>query len=256
MYEPVILELKVGWPNPAALVANRQDLWESREQAEKALRRSLRKWDRRVVDRYLEFGLRPVPTRLYNQDKDPQLPSSAVTLTTTKHQEAWTYSTPNLEPESPDLDRLLLPDWDPKTERYHSFARPECLRAMRNLPFIRPSVLYVFGSKSYVSLPQWQEERMTTTGTGIGGSGGAAKGMVEKVVFEGASHTLVYEEIDRSAEVAADWLRRWFQGWLADEKLLAEHQSKKSDPDMVKLSEASLKVTRMKAGSKRPQAKL
>lgn len=96
---------------------------------------------------------------------------------------------------------------------------------------------------------------MLTTGTGVGGSGGAAHGMVEKAVLD-ASHTLVFEQIDKCAEVAADWTQRWYQSWLADEKVLAEYKSKRSDADMIRASESSIQVTRMKLGSKRPAAKL
>jgi hypothetical protein len=96
---------------------------------------------------------------------------------------------------------------------------------------------------------------MRVTGTGVGGSGGAAQGMVEKCVFD-ASHTIVFEQTDTCAKVAADWVQRWYQGWLANEKVLAEYQSKRSDVDMIRASEATLQVARMKAGSKRPAAKL
>ncbi|KAJ5594735.1 toxin biosynthesis protein [Penicillium hispanicum] len=261
LYEPIILDVGASRSqseqrNPAALVAHRRDLWESREKAEIGLRKSLRKWDPRVVDRYLEFGLRPVPTRLYNQHQDPQLPTSAVTLTTTKHQEMWTFAIPNLEPESAGLDRLLLADWDVQNERPYGFARPECAAAMRDLPFLRPSVLWVFGGESYFSFAASQDSKMHATGTGAGGNGGVAKGMVEKAVIEGASHTLVFEEIDRSAEVAADWVGRWFQSWLSDEKILADYQSKRSDRDMLRVSEESLKTIRMTTWNKRPNGKL
>lgn len=255
LYEPVIFDRSFGEFNPAKFVARRQDLWESREKAEATIRKIQRTWDPRVVKNYLQFGIRPIPTRLYNQQSDPNLPSSAITLTTSRHQESWSYTIPNLEPESPVLDRLLLPDWDPEKERPRSYARPECSASMRSLPFVRPSVLWVFGSRSYLSAPEAQDAKMRATGTGIGGSGGAANGMVEKVVLD-SSHVLVFEQIDKCAEVAADWVRRWFQGWLEDEKVLAEYKSKRSDAHMIRASEAGLQVTRMKWNSKRPAAKL
>jgi hypothetical protein len=80
--------------------------------------------------------------------------------------------------------------------------------------------------------------------------------MVKKVVLENASHTLVFEQIDPSAEVAAEWVQGWLQGWLADEKRLAGYQSKRSDPGMVKASDGSLRATRMPPFSKRPKGKL
>lgn len=257
LYEPVIFDEGLHPPvNPAKFVANRRDLWGSRDAAEVALRKSLRKWDPRVVDRYLQFGIRPVPTRLYNKETDPNLPDSAMTLTTTRHQESWSYTLPNLEPESAGLDRLLLADWDPNTERHLSFGRPECWSSMRNLPYLRPSVLWVFGGRSYLSPPESQDSKVRSTGTGVGGSGGADQGMVKKEVFADASHTLVFEQIDQSAGAAAHWVQHWFQGWLADEKLLAGYQSKRSEPGMVKASGGSLRTASMPPFSERPKGKL
>ena len=251
LYEPVILD-EVGMDvSPAKFISKRQDLWETREKAEVSLRKTFRNWDPECIKRYLQFGLRPIPTRLYNRETESNLPTSAVTLTTTKHHEAWSTAMPNLEPESAGLDRLILADWDPVTERPFSFARPECWAAMRALPFLRPSVLWVFGSRSYLSWPRAQDSKLRVTGTGVGGSGGAAQGMVEKAVLEGGSHTLVFEQINWSAENAADWIGRWFQGWLVDEELLAGYQSKRSDAVTGKASEESLRAVQNKP-TKRP----
>jgi hypothetical protein len=80
--------------------------------------------------------------------------------------------------------------------------------------------------------------------------------MVKKIVFEDASHTLVFEQIDQSAEAAAEWVQSWFQGWLADERLLAGYQSKRSESGMVKASEGSLRTAMMPPLSERPKGKL
>ncbi|KAL4982171.1 Alpha/beta hydrolase family-domain-containing protein [Aspergillus falconensis] len=253
LFEPVIVEVAFGGPNPAMISAQRRDLWESREKATESLSRGLRKWDPRVRDRYLRFGLRPVPTRLYNPADNPKIPKTAVTLITTKHQEAWSYSTPNLEPSSAGLDRLLLPDWDAEQQRPYLFSRPECWSAMRNLPFLRPSVLWVFGGKSWLSPPDAQDGKMRATGTEVGGSGGAAQGMVEKAVLEEGSHNVVLEEVGWSAEVAADWIRRWYKGWLEDETFWKGYQSKNSDADMLRLSEAAMEAAKKPTGTKRPE---
>ncbi|KAL4939888.1 hypothetical protein BDV06DRAFT_224608 [Aspergillus oleicola] len=253
LFEPVILEVAFGGPNPAIISALRRDLWESPEKATASLTKSLHQWDPRARDRYLRFGLRPVPTRLYNPSNDPKVPKTAVTLTTTKHQEAWSYSTPNLEPESAGLDRLLLPDWDPEQERPYLFSRPECWSAMRNLPFLRPGVLWVFGGRSYLSPPDAQDAKKRATGTGVGGSGGAAKGMVEKAVLAEGSHTLVFEQVDWSASVCARWVGRWYESWLNDEKFWHEYRSKNSDAEMLTLSEAALEAAQKPVGTKRPE---
>ncbi|GAD98777.1 toxin biosynthesis protein [Paecilomyces variotii No. 5] len=257
LFEPVILEVAFGGPTPAIMASRRRDFWESPEKAAESLNKGLRTWDPRARDRYLRFGLRGVPTPLYNPAKDPKVPQTAVTLTTTKHQEAWNFSIPNLESES--LDRLLLPDWDPEQERPYLFSRPECWSAMRNLPFVRPSVLWIFGGRSFLSLPDAQDSKMRVTGTGIGGSGGAAKGMVEKAVLPKGNHTLVFENPDWCASVTADWVRRWFKGWLEDEKFWREYKSKSSDAEGLRLSKEAFQIAQLPVGTKRaekPKGKL
>jgi hypothetical protein len=251
LYEPVIIQTGFGGPNPSVMAVHRRDIWESGAKAESSLRRGLGKWDSRARDRYLRFGLRSVPTPLYDPAKDTKVPATAVTLTTTKHQEAWGYSIPSFEPESAGLDRLLLPDWDPVSERPYLFSRPECWSSMRSLPFVRPSVLWVFGAQSYLSPPEEQDAKMQATGSGVGGSGGAAQGMVEKAVLDQGSHLMVFEEVNWSATVAADWIGRWFRGWLEDEKFWREYKSKKSDADMLRGTEAWVKVTEFPMFTKR-----
>ncbi|GAB1206084.1 hypothetical protein APSETT445_004765 [Aspergillus pseudonomiae] len=257
LIEPVILEVAFGGPNPAMMASRRRDLWESPEKAVASLTKGLAKWDPRARDRYLRHALRPVPTRLYNPATDPKVPPTAVTLTTTKHQESWNFFTPNLERE--ELDRLLLPDWDVEKERPYLFSRPECWSAMRNLAYVRPSVLWVFGGRSFLSLPDAQDSKMRTTGTGTGGSGGVAKGMVEKAVLPKGGHTLVFEQVDWCASTVADWTQRWFRGWLEDEKFWEEYQNRGSDAEGVRMSEEAFQIAQMPVGTKRgekPKAKL
>jgi hypothetical protein len=100
---------------------------------------------------------------------------------------------------------------------------------------------------------------MRATGTGIGGSGGAAKGMVEKAVLPKGNHTVVFEQPDWCASVSADWLKRWFSNWLEDEKFWRTYKSKHSDEDMLRLSDEAFQITQMHVGTKRtekPKGKL
>ncbi|GIJ84827.1 hypothetical protein Asppvi_003678 [Aspergillus pseudoviridinutans] len=255
LYEPVIFGEPFGGPNPAVTAVLRRDLWPSREKAEMQLRRGFARCDPRVLDRYLRFGLRSVPTRLYNPENDPNIPKTAVTLTTSKHQEAWAYTIPNLEPESAGLNDLLLPDWDPVLERPAPFSRPEAWAAFRNLPFVRPSVLWVFGGRSWLSPPVAQDSKLRATGTGIGGSGGVSKGMVDKAVSPKATHLVAFEEVDWCAQVAATWIEKWFARYLKEEEFWRTYQSKKSDPEMLRNSEASIRVAKVVIGSRGGVAK-
>ncbi|RLL96295.1 hypothetical protein CFD26_101286 [Aspergillus turcosus] len=255
LYEPIIVKEHFEGPNPAIMAVLRRDLWPSREKAEMQLRRAFARLDPRVLDRYLHFGLRPVPTLLYNPENDPNIAKTAVTLTTSKHQEAWAYTIPNLEPESAGLDDLLLHDWDPILERPFAFSRPDAFAAFRSLPLVRPSVFWVYGGRSPFSPPPAQESKLQATGTGIGGSGGVAKEMVDKTVSPKGTHLVVFEEVGWCAEVAASWIEKWFGRYLKEEEFWRTYQSKKSDPQMLRNSEASIRVAKMVLGPRGGVAK-
>ncbi|MCJ1476314.1 hypothetical protein MMC13_004980 [Lambiella insularis] len=68
---------------------------------------------------------------------------------------------------------------------------------LSNLPILRPSVLYVFGQLIPMSTTLLQNEKMATTGTGVGGSGGELEGRVTKVVLSNAGHLLTMEAGDK-----------------------------------------------------------
>ena len=254
LIDPVFLDQSpdVGAP-PALLTIPRRDIWDTREKAESSLRKAFRSWDPRAVDKYLQYGLREVPTPLYDSTRNKDIASAAVTLTTTKHQEAWMYAQTNLEPREAGLDRLLLPDWDPLIELPHISSRPECLITMRNLPLIRPSVLYVFGEKSHLAPTKEQDKKVSRTGVGTGGSGGAEEGRVEKSVVPKASHLVVFERPNETASAAADWIRRWREGWLADEETMRKYGTKISEDGMLRMSKAWMDAATVPVDAPRPK---
>ncbi|RAL10366.1 putative toxin biosynthesis protein [Aspergillus homomorphus CBS 101889] len=284
LIEPVILDFAgrtAGSPNPSRSAALRKDLWPSRPAAEAALHKTLlRKWDPRAAARYMQYGLRNLPTRLYpdvdtnnitTSSSPPHTahddtivsaitsnpPASAVTLTTTKHHEAWSYSVPNLEPARAGLDYLLLPDWDAEFERPYMVSRPECQVSMHNLPFVRPSVLWVFGGRSYLSPPEEQEKKVSLTGSGTGGSGGVKEGMVQKAVLEKGSHMLVVENVEWCAKTAGAWLASWFRRYALEEQFWREYRSKKSEGgEMLRASKQGLEASLGPLGVERPKGKL
>ncbi|KKK21440.1 hypothetical protein AOCH_000133 [Aspergillus ochraceoroseus] len=114
------------------MVESGHDIWNKKAEAEaeESLWKPLRRYDPRVFDLYMRYGLRSVPTSLY-PNTESEFPPTAVTLTTTKHQEAWNLTIPNFEPESADTDRYLLPDWEPRhrTPRLVFQARGLCRMA-------------------------------------------------------------------------------------------------------------------------------
>jgi len=254
LYEPIIINLtnRDGTPNPAATSTTRRDIWDSRSKAEATFRKAFKSWDPRALEAYLKYGLREVPTALYNSTIDPTIPATAVTLTTTKHQEAWSYTQANFETKDAGLDRLLLPDWDQNNDVNYLINRTECSITMRNLPHLRPNVLYIFGGKSPMSSAKAQDEKMETTGSGIGGSGGVAEGKVEKAILPESGHLLVFEDVKECAIVSAEWTMSWFRQWLKDEKFLREYGSRKSDRDMRRGSEAWVKIRKATNMTPRP----
>ncbi|CAI6241892.1 unnamed protein product [Periconia digitata] len=214
-------------------------------------------WDRRVFDRWVAFGLRDLPTELYPSSSSsssssqssstttttptisteptsapPPPPSDPeVTLTTTKHHEVSTFLRPNFAPLNPStpssstyslanpsaINRRTHPDLYPTTIPQTPFYRGESMMLHHMLPFIRPSVFYIFGETSFFTGPMI-DEKMERTGTGGGGSGGAKEGRVEKVVVKGAGHLIPMEKVGETAEVAARWIGREIERWRVWER--------------------------------------
>lgn len=191
-------------PNAAFLSSYQSDLWPSQATAEASFRRSkfFKKWDSRALERFFHYGLRDTPTALY-LDQD----AGSVTLTTTKHQEAWAYVRSNFTPQSIDphdpVEHLLNPDVVPMAVTSFEFTRPEIQLSYLGLPHLRPSVLWLYGEHSLINLPVLHDKKMILTGSGIGGSGGVKTGKVETIVIEAAGHMVPMEKVQESADLMA-----------------------------------------------------
>jgi pimeloyl-ACP methyl ester carboxylesterase len=208
-----------GNVSPAFASAKRRELWPSRAEAAQSFKRSkfYQTWDPRVLDRWIEHGLRDVPTKLF-----PNATGTEVTLTTTKHQEVMTFLRPNFknngpgsEPDSteftlsnPKLNRRTHADLTPNEQPQAPFYRGESTIVFNQLPALRPSVLYVFGSKSFLTDDAIIEEKLAKTGSGVGGSGGRAEGMVSSVMVQDAGHLIPMEKVEESAEHVGTGRRR------------------------------------------------
>ncbi|KAJ0422847.1 Alpha/beta hydrolase family-domain-containing protein [Aspergillus carlsbadensis] len=212
--EPLV---QPGGRNPALWASTRRDRWASRKDAEANIRGHpfWRSWDARCVERYVRFGVRDVSTGdSASVDGDGNgSGSGAVTLTTTKAQEAWTYLRFNGAVPSPrgqiGQDNTMSPpnqDINPNSH-FHTTASWPAL-AHEFLPYIHPSVLYIFGSKSHINAPARRAEKLQRTGLGHGGSGGVSSGpnVVRAEVLEGASHMVPLERVAETAGVVAGWL--------------------------------------------------
>jgi pimeloyl-ACP methyl ester carboxylesterase len=199
-----------------------------------------------VFDLWIEHGLRELPTALYpdmpqvvnlpfstqqaSADTTPvDQPESVkqVTLTTTKHQEVFTFKRPMHPAAHQPLSsftptRLTHPDvstYDPAATVAYS---PEASAVFAQLPLLRPRCFYVFGETSTASSRQVEEEKLRVTGTGIGGSGGTAEGAVQSVLVKGAGHFVPFERPQEVAEVVAKWIGTDLKLWHNEQTLLRE----------------------------------
>ncbi|KEY66843.1 hypothetical protein S7711_05197 [Stachybotrys chartarum IBT 7711] len=203
--------------SPAARSIYRRDVWPSRREAAESFRKSpfYKSWDPRALDLWIKYGLRCVSGEGDNDN---------VTLTTTKGQEVFTYLRPSWPAYDEQGKHVIDPDQAPELdtalgEKYPTFPfyRPEGANTIRQLPHLRPSVLYVFGSGSVLSPRELQQEKMELTGSGVGGSGGVRKGRVKSVVGENYGHLIPLEAPQLCARVSAEWIAAELKRWAAQE---------------------------------------
>ncbi|KAJ9630805.1 hypothetical protein H2203_001330 [Taxawa tesnikishii (nom. ined.)] len=190
---------------PAQASTLRRDRWPSRAAARAAFQRSkfYQTWDPRVLDLWISYGLRDLPTLLYPEatpasatpptisaDIAGATPSPApdtekeVTLTTTKHQEVLTFVRPNFPtPSHPnpgsDPNPLTHPDIDP-----------------RGLAPTTPSTAPNRCRPSYASLIYAPASC----------SGGAPKGRVKEVLMQDTGHLIPMEKVQETSEHVVQWL--------------------------------------------------
>ncbi|KAI9151770.1 Abhydrolase domain-containing protein mpaH [Paramyrothecium foliicola] len=200
----------------AALSMYRRDTWPSRKVAAESFLKSpfYQSWDSRVFKRWVEHGLRDVPVK-----------QGEVTLTTTRHQEVYTYLRPSYQAYDSTGKTLLhpdlVPDLDPSlSSRFptYPFYRPEPPNTSARLGNLRPSVLYIFGDKSDASPKDLQEQKLQVTGVGVGGSGGAKRGRVKAASHPDLGHLVPMESPSFCARHAAEWAKSELDRWRAEEQ--------------------------------------
>ncbi|GKZ32172.1 hypothetical protein AbraIFM66950_001352 [Aspergillus brasiliensis] len=212
---------------------HRQDTWPSREAATKSLRREAfyQTWDIRVFARLVEHGLRDDPKESHVEGGNGQSHEPMpVRLATPLIQHLASLGRPYHDLPAPDAgphdprNRLTHPDLDPELLTSLPFYRPEITALFPRLPHLRPSVLYVYGSKSNLSLPEFRSDKLRTTGIATGGSGGAAAGRVREVVIQGYSHQVPFEAVNECADEVARWLACESKRWSEEEKVIRDRQ--------------------------------
>lgn len=176
------------------------------------------------MDRWCQYGIRETPTTVYPSEQ------GKVTLTTTKHQECLTFMRPSWEGISADgeriVDREKVPDISLDMLIKYPFYRAEPPNTLAKLPEVRPSVLYVCGEVSPMSTPEARKFKMDTTGTGLGGSGGAREGRVKEVVLKGVGHLVAMEASVECAQASAEWLGIEMKRWEEQEQKYVEWTKK------------------------------
>lgn len=237
LLDPVIQTANAGIA-PAVASTNRRDIWDSRSAAASKFRQSkfYQAWDPRVLDLWIQHGLRDLPTELYPSD-GPAAAAAAgrVTLTTTKHQELFTFLRPTY-PRGPGFaipDRGPLPDGQSPD---YPFYRPEPLHAFSRLPELRPSVLYVFGETSDLSTPERRRAKMERTGAGVGGSGGAAAGRVKEVVLD-CGHLVAMERVPQCADAIAEFLGGEMARWREEQERFVEGRRVRDRREVIMVDE-------------------
>jgi len=165
---------------PARASARRQDIWPDYASAEKYFRSRTfyQRWDPRVLDLHLKYGLRPLPTATYPDQK-------GVTLTTTKHQEVFTFLRP----------------YPKETGQGHTLERKEPGITFQYLHTLVPPVQLVVGGRSEISLANVNQRKMERIPN------------AELVVIEHAGHLIPQEEPKATAEATAPYLAKQVKLW-------------------------------------------
>ena len=230
-------------------LAAKKDIWDSREHAIAEARRNplFKRFDERVFHLWGEYALRDLPTPL----GDGKIPSQSrpVTLMTTKHDEILTFARAAYPPERKPLSALQPtkqshPDLGSGGDRNfdNAFYRPESPMTFKQLPYLRPSCLYIYGSDSLMagSKPQARADKLEVTGTAVGGSGGVAAGAVADVVIEKAGHFLTFEKPGEIAENTGRWLGSVCRRWREEEHA-AQLAWEQSDPKSKRVIDEDMK---------------
>lgn len=232
--------------SPAAASIYRRDVWPSLDAAAASFRKSpfYRAWDPRVLDLWLRHGVVPAAT---HRAEVGEQPAGAVALATTKHQEVFTYLRPSWMSfdaagkvfQDPGATPDLAPSFEGPGGRFNltwPFYRAEPTSTLTKLPNLRPGAFYVFGGTSNLSPEEFREEKLSKTGTGVGGSGGRPAGRVDGVTGEKAGHLIPLEIPGFCAEKAAPWIKGELDRWWAEEREY-EAWTRKSQTEKTSISD-------------------
>ncbi|KLJ06736.1 hypothetical protein EMPG_17768 [Blastomyces silverae] len=177
-------------------VALMRDRWESREVAERHMRKSkyYSQFDPRVLAQTLRYELR-------------DMPDGSVMLATPRYQQAQLFMR-----TAPPMKGYPVGE-DYATRAPESFIAPgfyrgEPAKIKEYLPGIHCKTLYVWTAddKSMLSTESYRSRIVGKTGTGLGGAGGEGTGQVKEMFVAAEGHALPFLEPRGTAGVVARWL--------------------------------------------------
>ncbi|GAB1207309.1 hypothetical protein APSETT445_006024 [Aspergillus pseudonomiae] len=204
----------------------RRDIWATKQDAIQRFQNNkvYQKWEPRVLEKYVEYGLREVPTEIYPEPTE--LGSQPVTLTTPKAQEVFTFLRPTYEGGRVDVEQgewqnEMHPD---DFEESYPFYRPEPAQLFRRLGEMKPSVLYIFGESSELSSPAARQAKMDVTGTGVGGNGGVSRQRVKEVTLP-TGHLVPMERVMDCANAIATFSDAELSRWDAERQTYLQRWS-------------------------------
>lgn len=198
------LDMKGNWKR----TVGRKDKFQSLENAAQILGKSpvMKRWDQRVLDRYIESAFRSGSTLLHPENK-----GDTVVLKTPKQMEFYTSARVNIDGLNTDpvtasrIDRLQFPEMKYDLPNKVPYYMPMPKAAGQYLPHLRPRALFLYGDKGSASKEEWIMSNVEMTGTGSGGSGGVDLGAVEADSVVGG-HFFPFENPTGTAERLAFWL--------------------------------------------------
>ncbi|CAI7662032.1 unnamed protein product [Penicillium glandicola] len=253
LVEPVIVPDTFSGHGPmlSLLSLKRQDTWPSRSAAIETAKKTHKRWDSRVFERWTQNGYRKLPTIIYPQidthdDQGTNPDDPPVTLASTKYQEVTQYIRPNfaghkplgqeeLNP-GPPHDPLTQPDVIGPTHKISPFYKSEAVVAWKLLDHVRPSILYVLGDRSPIQTDFIRAELLRRTGAGVGGSGGVKSSQVKEVIIKGSGHQVPLEKVKETASAIAEWISLVLQRWREDEMRVAQGWQDQSARDRLSMS--------------------
>ena len=203
----------------------KREVWESREEAEGALRRNpfYKDMDQRYVELWCSWGfcdVRDAPSVEVGSDVRERLRGRGVATTTPRLQEVYQQVRPRLRGEP--IER-----WGREGEggdEFRPWLQSPHWEGMERLKNVRCRTLFVSCEKSNLSLPDGRKARLEMTGSAYSGSGGLRTGMVEEYEVKEAEHDAIFNSKHMKSVVSStgDFIQKCLDDWETKEEQLVE----------------------------------